>query len=84
MIQILFQTYAQTGLHHKTPIPPPSLPLVPNPQVTLWVGRHYSPITNYLWCKSMHNTVLQCTMEKEGGAGVGVGGGRNGGQKQAK
>ena len=28
------------------PPPPPPLPLVHNPQVTLWVGRHYSPITN--------------------------------------
>ena len=44
-MQILFQTYAKAGLHHKTPIPPPPLPLVHNPQVTLWVGRHYSPIT---------------------------------------
>ena len=77
MIQILFQAYAQTGLHHKTPIPPPPLPLVHNPQVTLWVGRHYSPIPNYLWCKSMHSTVLQCTMgEKKKGGGGHWGGGR--------
>ena len=55
-------------------IPPHSLPPVHNPQVTLWVGRHYNPITNS--CGVSLCTIPLCNAQwKKKGGGVQVEGG---------
>ena len=77
MIQISFQTYAQTGLHHKTPIPPPPLPLVHNPQVTLWVGIQL--LTPVVQIYAQYHSAMHNGKTRGGG-----GGGGDGWQKQAK
>ena len=84
IMQILFQTYAETSLHHKTAIPPPAPtpPLVHNPQVTLWVGRHYSPITNsgLVQIYAQYHSAMHNGEKKRGGGGER----KNGRQQQAK